>query len=149
MVEAWLTGGVVLCLLEVIVPGQVLIGLGSAAILVGGAVWLGLVEGVLSALTLWFIGSMALTVAIRGAVARLMPGDASEDSTDEDADVAGRVVEVVETIEPGRPGRVRFGETSWPAICFDGRLEAGLSARLLMRDGLCWVVAPLRRSRSG
>ena len=54
------------------------------------------------------------------------------------------MVEVAETIPKGEQGRIRFRGTTWAATCYQQTLEVGSQARLVTRDGITWVVEPLR-----
>ncbi len=143
MLTYWIVGGIVLLAAEIVVPGMVLGFLGAAALLVAGVRWLGVIEGLVAALTTWFIGSIVMLVALRGLFQRLMPGDQAIQSTDEDLDAFGTVVEVAETIPKGEQGRIRFRGTTWVATCYARTLEPGSRAKLVTRDGIAWVVEPL------
>jgi membrane protein implicated in regulation of membrane protease activity len=143
MLTYWIVGGIVLLVAEIVVPGMVLGFLGAAALLVALLLWLGVIEGLVPALMTWFIGSIVMLVALRGFFQRLMLGDEDVQSTDEDLDAYGSVVEVAETIPKGEEGRIRFRGTTWAATCYDQTLEAGSRAKLMMRDGITWVVEPL------
>ncbi len=138
----WLIGGSVLVLLELVVPGAVLVFLGLGALVVSGLVWLGLVEHLIPAFTTWFVTSLALLLALRGAVQKWNGGDEDWQSTDEDADAMNKIVEVAETIRPGETGRIVHQGTTWPAICYDHTIEAGEQARLVYRENVAWVVEP-------
>lgn len=142
MVQAWFIGGVLLIVLELIVPGGVLAPLGAAALIVGGLEWAGIVGDWVTALTLWFILSIVLIIVFRVAFRRLLPGDESRGRDDEDADAYDTVVEVTETIERGGEGRIAFRGSTWPAVCHERTLKAGEKATLFYRDGVRWVVSP-------
>jgi membrane protein implicated in regulation of membrane protease activity len=143
MLTYWVVGGIVLLVAEIVLPGMVLGFLGAAALMVALLLWLGVIEGLVPALTTWFIGSIVMLVALRGFFQRLMPGDEEVQSTDEDFDAYGTVVEVAETIAKGEEGRIRFRGTTWAATCYEQALEAGSRARLVARHGITWVVEPL------
>ena len=143
MLTYWIVGGIALLVAEIVVPGMVLGFLGAAALLVAALLWLGVIDGLVAALTTWFIGSIVMLVALRGLFQRLMPGDQEVHSTDEDLDAFGTVVEVAETIPKGDQGRIRFRGTTWAATCYERTLEAGSRARLVTRDGIAWVVEPM------
>lgn len=143
MLSLWLGGSVLFILAELVLPGQVAVGLGIAGLIVSAGLWLGLIDGWLGAIVVWFLAAPPAVLAMRAAFSRFMPGEQQVQSTDEDEVWLGRIVMVVETIEPGKEGRVAFGDTTWSAISSEGRLEPGTSVRLLMRDGLSWVVKPV------
>ena len=143
MLTLWIVAGIVLIVLELVVPGMVLVFLGAGSLLVALLVWLGLIESWTAAITTWFVSSLVLLVGLRNFFYRLIPGDAEEGaSTDEDANAYGEIVEVAEAITPGSPGRIRYRGTTWKAACYDEKLEAGCKARIVYRENLVWVVEP-------
>lgn len=144
MLTYWIVGGIALVVAEIVVPGMVLGFLGAAALLVALLLWLGVIDGLVPALITWFIGSIVMLVALRGLFQRWMPGDEETGSTDEDLDAFGTIAEVAETIPKGEQGRIRFRGTTWVATCYEQTLETGSQAKLVTRDGINWVVEPLR-----
>lgn len=143
MMWYWIGAGIALAVLELVVPGAVLVFLGAAAVIVGLLLMAGLISGIVQAFTAWFIISLVLLFTLRGLVQRFMPGDQSWQSTDEDADAYGLIVDVVETIEKMEQGRINFRDSTWPATCYEQTLEAGAKARIVTRDNLLWVVEPV------
>lgn len=140
MLIYWLAGGLILIVLEFVIPGGVVVFLGMAALLVALLIWTGLIDGLIPAFTTWFILSLVLIVSLRGLVQRMMPGEEGWQSTDEDADAYGKIVEVAETIDKAAEGRIRFRGSTWPATCYDHTLHKGDRARMVARDNLIWVV---------
>jgi membrane protein implicated in regulation of membrane protease activity len=138
----WLIGGIVLIILELVVPGAILMFLGGGALVVALLLWTGVLGHWMGAFTTWFVVSLALIIVFRSMVQRFSGGKSARESTDEDADAAGTVVTVTETIRPGAEGRIRYRGTTWPAICHDRVLEVDAKARLVHRENLAWVVAP-------
>ncbi len=142
MLTAWIVAGAVFIVLELIAPGMVLVFLGAGALLVALLVWLGLVQTWVASITTWFIASLVLLLVLRGFFQRFMSGDAETQSTDEDFDAYGEVVDVVEAIGPDKEGRIRYRGTTWQAACYDNTLEAGTQAKIVCRENLIWVVEP-------
>lgn len=142
MLTTWIVAGVVLIVLELIVPGMVLVFLGAGALLVALLVWLGLVQTWVASITTWFIASLVLLLVLRGFFQRFISGDAETQSTDEDFDTYGKVVDVVEAIGPDKEGRIRYRGTTWQAACYDNTLEAGTKAQIVCRENLIWIVEP-------
>ncbi|MEI6986934.1 MAG: NfeD family protein [Rhodospirillaceae bacterium] len=140
----WLSASLLLCMAEIVVPGQVTFGLGVSGLLVTLLLWTGLVSTWPTALVVWLVASVPTILVLRLFFAWIMPGDIAVQTTDEDSALEGQVVQVVETIEPAGEGRVAFGGSTWPAISLKERLVAGLSARLMVRTGLVWVVKPVQ-----
>ena len=125
MLIYWLAAGVVLIVLEFVIPGGVAVFLGIAALLVCLLIWAGFVDGHMAAFTAWFILSLLLLVSLRGLVQRMMPGDQSWQSTDEDADAYGTIVEVAETIENAAEGRIHFRGSTWARDLLRTHAEQG------------------------
>ncbi len=142
MLTTWIVAGVVLIVLELIVPGMVLVFLGAGALLVALLVWLGLVQTWVASITTWFIASLVLLLVLRGFLQRFISGDAETQSTDEEFDIYGKVVDVVEAIGPDKEGRIRYRGTTWQAACYDNTLEAGTKAQIVCRENLIWIVEP-------
>lgn len=142
MLTTWIVAGAVLIVLELIVPGMVLVFLGAGALLVALLVWLGLVQTWVASITTWFIASLVLLLVLRGFFQRFISGDAETQSTDENFDTYGKVVDVVEAIGPDKEGRIRYRGTTWQAACYDNTLEAGTKAQIVCRENLIWIVEP-------
>jgi membrane protein implicated in regulation of membrane protease activity len=143
----WVALGAVLLLLELVVPGMVLVFLGVAAWIVAGLVAAGLITAPLPMFTTWFLLSLGLVVALRGFLVRLFPSSHSRQDVDEDAEAEDQIVDVVTDIANDHTeGRVRFGGTTWAARALDEPLTAGSKARLMYREDLVWVVTPAAAS---
>lgn len=139
----WLIAGVALIVAEVVLPGAILGFLGAAAVLVAGARWAGLLDGVGESFAAWLVLSLALTLGLRRFVARWSRGERSVQSTSEDADAFGKIAVVSTAIVPGEAsGRIRYGGTTWPARTLSGTLEPGTEVRILDRDNVSWIVEP-------
>lgn len=143
MIWFWIALGLILIALELVLPGAVVIFLGLGALVVALALYLGLIEGWVSAFTLWFISSLLLIIALRTLLQRYMPeGDQEWQSTDEDLDAYGALVEVAEAMSPDQQGRIHFRGSTWPAICYERALQAGEKAKIIHRENLLWVIEP-------
>ena len=142
MLTIWIVLGAVLIVLELIVPGAVLVFLGTGAMLVAFLIWLGLIQTWVASVTTWFIVSLVLLLVLRSFFQRFISGDIERQSTDEDLDAYGEVVDVVEAIGPDKEGRIRYRGTTWQATCYDHTLEAGSKAQIVYRESLVWIVEP-------
>jgi len=138
----WLIGGVVLMLLEFILPGGIVFFLGLGATLVSLLLYTGVIEGWIQAFTAWFIGSLLLIFGLRGLVQRVIPAHVERGSTDEDLDAYGQEAEVVERLPAGGEGRIHFRGSGWAARNYhtDRELEVGCKVRIVFRDNLLWTV---------
>ncbi len=142
MVWFWLVFGAILVFLEFVLPGLIVVFLGAAALIVGWALHVGWLSGLLESISAWFVVSLVLIISLRSFCYRLMPGETETHSTDEDFDAFGKVVEVVQDLEPNKPGRIRFQDSTWPAICYGETIPSGQKAKIVTRDNLMWVVEP-------
>jgi membrane protein implicated in regulation of membrane protease activity len=142
MFMAWLIGGAVLMLLELVVPGGIAFFLGLGAVLVALFLQLGLLDGWMQAFTTWFIGSLALLLGLRGLVHKIFPAEVEKGKTDEDLDAYNQVVEVCERIPAQGQGRIDFRGSTWIARNYhaDRDLEKGSKVRIVFRDNLAWLV---------
>lgn len=144
MTWVWLIVGIALIATELFIPGLVVVFLGLAAIIVAGLRWLGLLSGVLDSLTAWIVTSIVLLLGLRQFLLRWFPSERSFQTTNEDIEAIGSVVDVVHEISSTHQnGRIWFGGTSWPAISRQGVIPSGQKARLVLRDNLVWIVEPM------
>lgn len=140
----WAVIGLLLMLAEIIVPGGIVILLGAACLLVAGAISIGLVDGIVQSLTLWFIASMVLLIGLRHITQRIVGGDAHVDNTDEAVDIYDQPAYVKETIGPGEiRGRVEFQGSDWPALGDGSEIAIGTKVRVICRENIALVVVPL------
>jgi membrane protein implicated in regulation of membrane protease activity len=140
----WLffVGGLVLMLLETLVPGGVSFFLGIGGLTVAALRAVGILVDPLTALVAWVFVSTGLTLALRPVAMRYFGGDTSVGITNEDAEAIGNVVTVVEPVGEDEAGRIRFRGATWDARSIEGRLPEGAHAQLLYRDNLTWIVEP-------
>lgn len=142
IVNIWLIGGIVLMVLEFLVPGGIVFFLGLGAVLVSGLLYVGLIEGWIQAFTVWFIGSLLLVFGLRGVVQKFMPAQVDQGKTDEDLDAYDSIVSVCETIPAGGEGRIAFRGSTWKARSYrhDRSFEQGAEVRIIFRENLVWIV---------
>jgi len=139
---AFFLGGLLLMLLETVVPGGVAFFLGIGGLVVAGLRGVGLLADPLTAVIAWAFLSAGLTVALRPLALRYFGGASSVGLTDEDAEAMGQTVTVVETVTDEEPGRIRFRGATWDALAVEGRLPEGSEAQILYRDNLTWIIKP-------
>jgi len=137
---SWTVLGFVLILAELILPGAIVVFLGLAALIVSTSLYLGLISGWISALTLWFISSLVLIIALRHLLQKFIQGDVEKQNTDEDLDAFGALAIVTEKIDPEQDGRIDFRGTSWKAKCFEGPFLPGMKVKIISREDITWIV---------
>lgn len=140
----WLTGGLLLAIAELVVPGAYLIWLAAAALLTGFVTWgydLGLE---------WQIGTFAASALIAVAAGRQY----LRDHPIKDADpllnrrtqrLVGEQASVSVAIDGGS-GRVHHGDSEWPASGPD--LPVGTRVRIIGAKGSTLLVEPLDGDRT-
>lgn len=144
MTWMWLIAGVGLMVSEFFLPGVVAVFLGAAAVVVAGLRWLGLLESLPACLIAWACVSVAFIIVLRKSLVARFPAESFRGDASQELKSYGTVVEVLETVrDDDNSGRVRFQGTSWPATSTGGTLAVGSRARLVYRDNLSWVVAPV------
>ncbi|MCF1427427.1 MAG: NfeD family protein [Shewanella sp.] len=144
----WAAVGVILMLAELIIPGGVVVLLGTACLIVAAATAIGLVSGLSQSLTLWFISSIILLLAFRSLTQKLFGGDAHVDNTDEELDMFQRPALVKQTIGPGQhQGRVEFQGTEWPALGDGSEIHPGTQVKVICRENIALVVEPLKSDK--
>ena len=146
---AWIVLGVVLIVLELVVPGAVIVFFGVGAILTGILVSLGLLEGFGNQLLFFAISSMVLVLLLRKQVAQWFPALGDYNPYNEEEDLSGRIVEVLQDVKPDSDeGQVRYQGTTWKAKSKVSVISAGQKAKITGRDNLLLYVESVSESFS-
>ena len=138
----WMSIGVVMILLEFILPGGIIVFLGIAAMAVGLGVYMGWITSLTSALLTWFISSIFLMLFLRSIFIKYFEGDSTIQNVDEDVDLMGTLVEIVEEVLPHKEGRVKLRDSTWVARS-DEELKEGSNAVVSGRDGNILIIKSL------
>ena len=140
----WFIAGLILILLEFLIPGVILVFFGLGAWVVVLTTWTGLTGGLTSQLLLFAAASIVLLVTLRRRFrARFIGfiGDGNEDDHNLD-EFAGQVVKVIVDIDPENDdGRVEFKGASWKAVA-DSPIPAGRRAVIVAVEGIQLRVRP-------
>lgn len=129
----WLIAGVVLCLLEVVLPTAfVELTMGISAILVG--LFAQFVPYLSLQVVLWLILSVAFTILLR----RFVPKQTSRHIAD------SKEAKTITEILPGQTGRVLYEGNSWQARCEDEELTIAPNQKVFVvgRQGTTLIVLP-------
>lgn len=139
----FIAGGIILMILETVLPGGVALFLGISGFGVGLLRWLGFLSDPFTAIFVWLFSSVALTIAIRPFIKKYLKGERSFKFADEDYEAIDKIVEVVETVtEHDNSGRVRFQGITWQARTMEGTIKPGETARISYRENTTWIVEP-------
>lgn len=140
----WLGFGVVLVLIELVVPGAIFGFVGAAALVTSALVHFGVISGLYEILMTFFVSSILFILVLRTLLLKLFPAEEQVHNTDETEDARGRVVDVTEAITPYRKGRIRYLDTHWAAAS-EEPIDAGQQAIIVDNDGNGWKVKPLEK----
>ncbi len=135
----WLIVGAVFMLLEVVIPGGIVVFLGIASVSVAALIHFEIVNDIPTAFMSWFIISIVMMFGLRSFFMKYFEGDSHTENIDEDQDSIGSIVEVVEDVLPHKEGRVRFRNTTWVARS-DQEILTGKEAVIEGRDGNKWII---------
>lgn len=134
----WLIAGLVLMLMEFVIPGFVIFFFGLGGIVTGVAVWLfPSIEGSIVAQGLCFaVASVATLVLGRRCFRNLLGGKTVVTHADADDDgFVGTPVVVTEAIRPPLAGRVMLNGVEWSATA-DRAIAKGEMAIVAARDNI-------------
>jgi hypothetical protein len=137
---AWLIGGVILLIAEVIAPGFFLVFIGAAAMATGlFALLFGL--GTVPQLALFAVYALLAVAAGRRFYANRPSDSADPLLNDRARRLVGKVVTVVTAVDE-HSGRVRVGDSEWSAR--GGPAAVGERVQITGVDGNCLKVEPVR-----
>jgi membrane protein implicated in regulation of membrane protease activity len=137
-------GGIVLMIIETLIPGGVSFFLGVSGLLVGALRWFGILEDPATSIITWLFTSVALILAMRPLLMKYWGGESSYKLANEDVEAMDEIVDVVDEVNPhDNSGRIRFQGISWQARTLEGKISAGSKAKIRYRDNVTWIVEPL------
>ncbi|MFT6977879.1 MAG: hypothetical protein ACJAZA_001598 [Shewanella psychromarinicola] len=143
-IAVWLVLGLLLMLSEIIIPGGIVILLGAACVIVASALAVGIIDGLVQSMTLWFMASMVLLLSFRHVTQRLVGGDSHVDNTDEELDLYNQVAIVKQDIGPGQQtGRISCLGSEWTALGDGTVIKEGTQVRIICRENIAFVVEPI------
>ncbi|MBP5542603.1 MAG: NfeD family protein [Kiritimatiellae bacterium] len=137
---SWLVAGLVMCALEFVVPGFIIIFFGAGAVLTAFATLLFPEMGAnAQALLFLALSIVSLVIFRRHAIGHGAKKNADA-AVDYDDDFIGREVVAVEALEPGKPGKVELNGVQWNAVASEA-LAPGDRAKVRGRNGLVLEIA--------
>jgi inner membrane protein len=137
----FLAGGILLMILETVLPGGVAFFLGISGVGVGILRFLGLLSDPVSATAAWLLSSVGLTIAIRPFIKKYFKSETYTKIADEDFEAMDQIAVVTGQInEDDNSGRIRFNGASWNARAMSGRIEPGAKVVIRYRENTTWVV---------
>ncbi len=134
----WLMVGVMLFILELMLPGFVLFFFGLGAWITAIASWLWPIE-LSGQLAIFITSSLLSLVALRGGISRIFLGKRTDSDIDTPLAREGEVAKVLVTIAPPAEGKIRYSGSSWRATAGE-RIEAGEMVAIVRQEGLIMQV---------
>lgn len=129
-------------LLELVLPGIILLFIGLGAWIAALAAWLGWADTLAGQAMVFAIASVVLLVGLRRLFKNWLTGVTLESSSaDEMNEFIGKTVSVVAAIPSQGVGKVEFKGAHWSAQCAEP-LSVGAFAVITGREGLCLLVRP-------
>jgi membrane protein implicated in regulation of membrane protease activity len=141
----WFLAGLVLILMEFVVPGVILVFFGAGAWIAAVTTWLGWTDSLAGQVGVFAVSSLVLLFTLRRTIRAQFTGHVSKgDIPDLDRDeFVGQVVRVTADVVPGRrDGKVEFKGATWAAVS-DRAFAAGDAVRVVAVDGLTLTVGPV------
>lgn len=140
----FLIGGILLMILELVVPSGVALFLGFSGLTIGILRYIGFLSDPTLSVTAWLLLSVGLTIAIRPFIKKYLKPESSSKYADEDFEAMDQVVEVIKPInDKDNSGRIRFDGVSWQARSLEGNIKKGQKARIRYRENTTWIVEPM------
>lgn len=142
----WLVFGMILILAEIFIPSFTIFWVGLAALVVGAATWLGLIDNLTYQILIWTIFSVVFMLAWFKWIKPLSK-DRTLAGLSREA-VIGKVATVIEAPAKGRSrGILRFstpvlGADEWPFFCVDP-VHSGDQVIVKDIEGNAMIVVPL------
>ena len=140
----FLAGGIILMIMELVIPGGVAFFLGISGLAVGLLRFLGLLSDPIAAVSVWLLSSMGLTIAIRPFIKKYLKPESSYKLADEDYEAMDQVAVVTEELNDlDNSGRIRFDGVTWQARSIQGHIPAGKEVIIRYRENTTWIVESL------
>lgn len=140
----FVVGGVILMILEAVLPSGLSLILGFSGLLIGLIRLLGFLNDPTTATLAWVITSVILTIGVLPFIKKYFGGETSYKYADEDYEAMDQIVDVVEPInDENNEGRIRYQGISWQARTLEGEVPVGSQVRIKYRDNTTWVVEPV------
>jgi inner membrane protein len=135
----WFSFGILLCFLELIIPGTFVSFFGIGAIVLACIQYFA-VFSFTNQFIIWILISLAILFVGAKFLHDLFPSEEQFDSS-KFKEVAGRIAKVVTPIRVGKKGgRIQFQGTEWDAISEDLEIGADEYVKILKRDNISFRV---------
>lgn len=145
MVSYWLYLGILLIILEAVLPGLVSIFIGLGALTVSSAMHFGYISKPFEQIITFFISSTVYIFTLRLLFMRYYPMDTDKKVIDEDELSIGSEAIVCEEIRPGSDGRIDYNGTTWNArVSLGDPITVGEKVVIIGRSNITWLVEKVK-----
>jgi membrane protein implicated in regulation of membrane protease activity len=145
---AWFIIAMILMLLELAVPGVLLVFFGVGALVTSLLSWLGVLQNTTAELLVFLFVSVVSLLLLRNKMQKTFRGKTKQ-VKDPDADLEefiGKTARVVEAINPSDlRGKVEFRGANWEAQA-EVPIEPGIAVEIISRKNLMLIVKPKREA---
>ncbi len=136
----WLICGLVLIMLEMLLPGFIIFFFGLGAFITAGLVWLMPEVSFVGQGICFSVASIVTLVLGRLCFRKALSGKVVETAVDADeSGILGATAEVVEAITPPRTGRVAIHGVNWNAVA-KREIAVGKTVTVVARDNITLTV---------
>lgn len=137
----WVTAGIVLILLEFLIPGLIIVFFGLGALVTGLALYAGVPSEGAMPFVLFGSSTLILLFVLRNRFKETFQGKASNPNEELDDEFVGHSVTVINWNTATNSGRISFRGTVWDARSTEP-IETGGYAVIEKRDGATLTVKP-------
>ena len=133
----WMVAGIILIILEVIIPGGFVVFIGISAMITGGLSYFEIIEKISIQYVFWAVSSLLLIIIFRRQVHKWFPALERYNPISDYTEMFGKEVEVICEVGPeSEEGRVRFQGTTWKAKSREEVIPAGRRAKTVGKKNI-------------
>jgi len=148
MINYWLIFGIVLIILEVVIPGMVVSFVGLAALTVALLLYLQVIEALHIQILIFFAVSIFYCFTLRLLVIRLYPSDTEKKDLDHELSNINKCVKVIEEIPATGSGRIELEGIGWIAkTLHNEKITTGEMVRIIKQENITFIVEKIKKDQ--
>jgi len=148
MLNYWLIFGIVLIILETVIPGMVVSFVGLSALTVALLLHLQVIEALHVQILLFFAVSIFYCFTLRLLVIRLYPSDTEKKDLDNELSNINKSVKVIEEIPVGGSGRIELEGCGWIAKTLQNeKIHVGEMVRIIKQENITFIVEKIKKDQ--
>ena len=146
----WFALGVILIMLEFMVPGVILVFFGIGAVITAALTWFGILPTATWQVIVFCVSSLGLLFGLRKYFSRFFKGEVEgEEGYSASKEYAGQQARVIRAISPNSPdGRIQFEGTEWKAVA-SRYIPEGEIVEIIEKHNITFTVRPVNRGGTG